>query len=155
MVVAKICDVTITVPTSITEIKLIHFNDFVYQLLYIVPSIRNSNFNVQVTFNGNRLGDGHFVGCDSCFVHRGNTLNQSSLAVKTISPFIFSGINLDRIDFSGAGIQKSPTFTDLNLRFHTINLNRVLEKVKRQFLGQFSHYHSWIYNIGIFYLFYS
>lgn len=132
MVMAKICDVTITIPTSITEINLIHFDDFVGELLNIVPSIRNGNFNVEVTFNRNGFADGHFIGCDSCFVHRENTLNQSSLAVKPISPFIFSGINLDRIDFSGAGIQKSPTLTDLNLRFHTVNLTRLLEKVKRQ-----------------------
>ena len=119
MVVAKICDVTITVPTSITEIKLIHFNDFVYQLLYIVPSIRNSNFNIKFTFDGNRLGDGHFVGCDSCFVHRENKIQEESLAVNSFFKFFLTVVDFFGVNLFRDGIQISPKTTNFDRSFHT------------------------------------
>jgi len=61
MFMFEICNILITIPTSITKVKLIDFNHLIYKLFNIIPSIGNLDFNVKVTFNGNWLGDGHFI----------------------------------------------------------------------------------------------
>ena len=119
MIMFKACDITVTIPTSVTKVNVIDFNHFIYQLFNIIPSIGNRNFNVEVTFDGNGLGDGHFVGCDSCFVHRLTKIQAESVAVKLFLEFIFARISLDRLNFAGAGIGLSPEFADFYGSFHT------------------------------------
>ena len=115
----KASNITVTIPTSVTKVNVIDFNHFIYQLFNIIPSIGNSNFNVEVTFDGNGFGDGHFVGCDSCFGHRLTKIQEDSLDVKLFLEFIFSGISLDGLNFAGAGIGLSPEFSDFDGSFHT------------------------------------
>ena len=119
----KASNITVTIPTSVTKVNVIDFNHFIYQLFNIIPSIRNVNFNVKVTFNGNGFGDGHFVGCDSCFGHRLTKIQAESLAVKLFLEFIFARISLDRLNFAGAGIGLSPEFADFYGSFHTSLIN--------------------------------
>jgi len=61
MFVFKICNILITIPTSITKVKLIDFNHLVYKLFDIIPSVGNLDFDVKVTFDGDGFGDGHFI----------------------------------------------------------------------------------------------
>ena len=119
MIMFKASNITIRIPTSVTKVNVIDFNHFIYQLFNIIPSIGNRNFNVEVTFDGNGLGDGHFVGCDSCFVHRLTKIQEDSLTVKLFLEFIFARISLDRLNFAGAGIGLSPEFADFYGSFHT------------------------------------
>jgi hypothetical protein len=119
MIVFKASNVTVTIPTSVTKVKTIHFNHLVDKLFNIIPSIGNGNFNVEVAFNGNGFGDGNLVYCDKSFNHCGNKIQEDSLAVKLFLEFIFSGISLDGLNFAGAGIGLSPEFADFDGSFHT------------------------------------
>ena len=119
MIMFKASNITIRIPTCVAKVNVIDFNHFIYQLFNIIPSIGNRNFNVEVTFDGHGLGDGHFVGCDSCFVHRLTKIQAESVAVKLFLEFIFARISLDRLNFAGAGIGLSPEFADFYGSFHT------------------------------------
>jgi len=119
MIMFKICNILITVPTSITKVKLIDFNNLVYKLFNIVPSMRNMHFNVKVAFDGNGFGDGDLVDSDSCFVHRENKIQGNSLAVKLFLKLLFAGINLAGVNFFCNRIEISPEFADFDCSFHT------------------------------------
>ena len=122
----EICNILITVPTSITKIKLIDFNNLVYKLFNIIPSMRNLHFNVKVAFDGNGFGDSHLVDSDSCFVHRENKIQGDLLAVKLFLKFLFAGINLAGINLFRNRIEISPEFADFDGSFHTSS-NSLLE----------------------------
>ena len=94
MFVFKISNILITIPTSITKVKLIDFNNLVYKLFNIVPTMRNLDFNVKVAFDGNGFGDGDLVDSDSCFVHRENKIQGDLLAVKLFLKLLFTVVDL-------------------------------------------------------------
>ena len=122
----KICNILITVPTSITKVKLIDFNNFVHELFNIVPTMGNLDFNVKVAFDGNGFGDGDLVDSDSCFVHRENKIQGNSLAVKLFLELLFAGINLAGVNLFRNRIEISPEFADFDCSFHTSS-NSLLE----------------------------
>ena len=119
MIMLKASNVTVTIPTSITKVKTIHFNHLIDKLLNIIPSIGNGNFNVEVAFNGNGFGDGNLVYCDESFNHCGNKIQEDSLAVKLFLKFLFAGVNLVGINFFRDRIEISPEFADFDGSFHT------------------------------------
>ena len=119
MFMLKICNILITVPTSITKVKLIDFNNFVHELFNIVPTMGNLDFNVKVAFDGNGFGDGDLVDSDSCFVHRENKIQEDSVAVKLFLKLLFAGINLAGVNFFCNRIEISPEFADFDCSFHT------------------------------------
>jgi hypothetical protein len=126
MIMFKICNILITVPTSITKVKLIDFNNLVYKLFNIIPSMRNLHFNVKVAFDGNGFGDGDLVDSDSCFVHRENKIQEDSVAVKLFLKLLFAGINLAGVNLFRNRIEISPEFADFDCSFHTSS-NSLLE----------------------------
>lgn len=115
----EICNILITVPTSVTKVKLIDFNNLVHELFNIVPSIRNLNFNVKVAFDGNGFGDGDLVDSDPWFIHRENKIQGDSVAVKLFLKFLFAGINLAGVNLFRNRIEISPEFADFDGSFHT------------------------------------
>jgi hypothetical protein len=119
MIVFKASNVTVTIPTSVTKVKTIHFNHLVDKLFNIIPSIGNGNFNVEVAFNGNGFGDGNLVYCDESFNHCGNKIQEDSLAVKLFLKFLFAGVNLVGINLFRDRIEISPEFADFDGSFHT------------------------------------
>jgi hypothetical protein len=119
MIMFKICNILITVPTSITKVKLIDFNNLVYKLFNIIPAVRNLDFNVKVALNGNGFGDGNLVDSDSCFVHRENKIQGDLLAVKLFLKLLFTGINLAGVNLFRDRIEISPEFADFYGSFHT------------------------------------
>lgn len=126
MFMLKICNILITVPTSITKVKLIDFNNFVHELFNIVPTMGNLDFNVKVAFDGNGFGDGDLVDSDSCFVHRENKIQEDSVAVKLFLELLFAGINLAGVNLFRDRIEISPEFADFDGSFHTSS-NSLLE----------------------------
>lgn len=126
MIMFKICNILITVPTSITKVKLIDFNNFVHELFNIVPTMGNLDFNVKVAFDGNGFGDGDLVDSDSCFVHRENKIQEDSVAVKLFLKLLFAGINLAGVNLFRNRIEISPEFADFDCSFHTSS-NSLLE----------------------------
>ena len=126
MIVFEICNILITVPTSITKVKVINLNNLIYKLLHIVPSMRNLHFNVKVAFDGNGFGDGDLVDSDPWFIHRENKIQGDSVAVKLFLKFLFAGINLAGINFFRNRIEISPEFADFDGSFHTSS-NSLLE----------------------------
>jgi hypothetical protein len=117
---------TVLCPTSVTKVKLIDFNNLVYKLFNIVPTMRNLDFNVKVAFDGNGFGDGNLVDSDSCFVHRENKIQRNSLAVKLFLELLFAGINLAGVNLFRNRIEISPEFADFDCSFHTSS-NSLLE----------------------------
>jgi len=81
--------------------------------------MRNLDFNVKVTFDGNGFGDGDLVDSDSCFVHRENKIQEDSLAVKLFLKLLFTGINLAGVNLFRDRIEISPEFADFDGSFHT------------------------------------
>ena len=123
MIVTEICNILITIPTSVIKVKTIHFNHLVDKLFNIIPSIGNGNFNVEVAFNGNGFGDGNLVHCDESFNHCGNKIQEDSLAVKLFLKFLFAGINLAGVNFFRNRIEIPPEFADFDGSFHTSSIN--------------------------------
>jgi hypothetical protein len=119
MIMFKICNILITVPTSITKVKLIDFNNLVYKLFNIVPTMGNLDFNVKVAFDGNGFGDGDLVDIDPWFIHRENKIQGDSLAVKLFLELLFAGINLAGVNLFRNRIEISPEFADFDGSFHT------------------------------------
>ena len=119
MFMFKICNILITVPTSVTKVKLIDFNNFVHELFNIVPTMRNLDFNVKVAFDGNGFGDGDLVDSDPWFIHRENKIQGDSLAVKLFLELLFAGINLAGVNFFRNRIEIPPEFADFYGSFHT------------------------------------
>ena len=119
MIMFKICNILITVPTSITKVRLIDFNNLVYKLFNIVPTMRNLDFNVKVAFDGNGFGDGDLVDSDPWFIHRENKIQGDSLAVKLFLELLFAGINLAGVNFFRNRIEIPPEFADFYGSFHT------------------------------------
>jgi hypothetical protein len=115
----KIRNILVTVPTSVTKVKLIDFNNLVHELFNIVPTMRNLDFNVKVAFDGNGFGDGDLVDSDPWFIHRENKIQGDSLAVKLFLEFLFAGINLAGVNFFRNRIEIPPEFTDFYGSFHT------------------------------------
>jgi len=119
MFMLKICNILITVPTSITKVKLIDFNNFVHELFNIVPTMGNLDFNVKVAFDGNGFGDGNLVDSDPWFIHRENKIQEDSVAVKLFLKLLFAGINLAGVNLFRNRIEISPEFADFDCSFHT------------------------------------
>jgi len=126
MFMFEICNILITVPTSITKVKVINFNHLVHELFNIIPAVRNLDFNVKVAFDGNGFGDGNLVDSDSWFVHRENKIQEDSVAVKLFLKFLFAGINLVGVNLFRNRIEISPEFADFDGSFHTSS-NSLLE----------------------------
>ena len=87
--------------------------------LYIEVAVPNGWDDVKITFDGNGFGDGHFVGCDSCFVHRGNKIQEESVAVNNFFKFLLTVVDFFRVNLFCDGIQISPKTTNFDRSFHT------------------------------------
>ena len=107
MIMFKIRNILVTVPTSVTKVKLIDFNNLVHELFNIVPAVRNLDFNVKVAFDGNGFGDGNLVDSDPWFIHRENKIQEDSVAVKLFSTFL-SIIDFFGLDFASSRIGQTP-----------------------------------------------
>ena len=74
MFVFKICNILITVPTSITKIKVINLNNLIHKMFDIIPSIRNLDFNIKNPLNGDGFGDRYLVDSNPWFIHLENKI---------------------------------------------------------------------------------
>jgi hypothetical protein len=123
MFMFEICNILITIPTSITKIKLIDFNHLIYKLFNIIPSIGNLDFNVKVTFNRDRLGDRNLVDRDPWFIHLENKIQEKSVTVKLFLKLFFAAVDFFGVNLASDRVQFSPEFADFDGSFHTSSIN--------------------------------